>query len=229
MVIDYIFGVVGVYQTVTSTTTLSQIGWAIVFVLAFTIPPFIAFRTVKVARDKLQGKLDQKPKLEMLDIKDDKPFWEFDKHVGQESFWLRLGVKNSGISPATKCVGKIVKFRDSSNRQIGRDFIPLCWQGTYIGQLFLETGLNPCEEKYLDVLMQKEKSPNVAYFAAPRYGGIDELEQVPDNITRLVIAVYCAETKPIYTDFVIKWKDNTHCYQSLRIEKAGVDKEGSQT
>lgn len=168
------------------------------------------------------------PKLEILDIQDDKPFWETEKRIGQESFWLRLGVRNSGKSNATQCGGKIVRFIDSNNKQIGRDLIPLCWQATYVGQSLFETELRPGETKYLDVLVQKEESPTAAYFAAPLTGRIDLLEQVPDNIVRLVIAVYCKETQSVETEFVIKWNDATHRYQSLRLKESTSDKEDSR-
>jgi hypothetical protein len=59
VVIDYIFGAVGVYQTITSVTTLSRIGWGIIFVLAFTIPPFIAFHLLRLQRDKLIQKVNE--------------------------------------------------------------------------------------------------------------------------------------------------------------------------
>lgn len=74
VVIDYIFGFVGVYQTVTGTTTLPQIGWAIVFILAFTIPPFIAFKKVRTKRDeyatKYQSLLDIKPSIQVVPEQD---------------------------------------------------------------------------------------------------------------------------------------------------------------
>ena len=59
VVIDYMFGVVGVYQTVTGITKLSQIGWAIIFILAFTIPPFIAFNRIRKQRDGLAQQIKE--------------------------------------------------------------------------------------------------------------------------------------------------------------------------
>ncbi len=53
VVIDYGFGIVGVYQTVTVTNTLSQIGWGILLFCAFALPPFIAFHRMRMKRDEL--------------------------------------------------------------------------------------------------------------------------------------------------------------------------------
>lgn len=58
MVIDYMFGFAGLYQSITGATTLTQVLWGIVFLLAFTIPPFIAFHKTRVKRDSLQDRLN---------------------------------------------------------------------------------------------------------------------------------------------------------------------------
>ncbi len=58
VVVDYIFGFAGVYQSITGTTTLTRILWGIVFVFAFTIPPLIAFHKLRVSRDGVQKQLD---------------------------------------------------------------------------------------------------------------------------------------------------------------------------
>lgn len=57
MVIDYVFGVVGVYQTITNTTALSKIGWGIVLICAFVIPPLIAFHRMRKQRDEIANTL----------------------------------------------------------------------------------------------------------------------------------------------------------------------------
>jgi hypothetical protein len=170
-----------------------------------------------------------KPKLEILDIKDEIPFWQTNESTGSESFWLRLGVRNSGKSPATKCGGKIIEVLDSDNHHIGHDLIPLCWIATYVGYSVEQTELRPDEEKYLDVLVQKEKSPDAAYFAAPLRGNINDLEQVPNKMARLVIAVYSAESQSLAREFEITWNDDAHSYKSLRMKESTSDKEGSQT
>ena len=70
VVVDYIFGLAGVYQTVTGTTTFSHVVWAIVFILAFTIPPLIAFGIIRKSRDEWVAKytavLDTKPSIEAI-------------------------------------------------------------------------------------------------------------------------------------------------------------------
>lgn len=221
--------VIGVIQSYARDWIMPQWGWWLILVGILLFSPFIAFHKLKLQRDELQTKLTRMPKLEILDIKDEIPFWETEKRTGQESFWLRLGVKNHGMSPATRCSGKVIKFLSSADNHIGHDLIPLCWIATYTGHSDEQTELRPHEEKYLDVLVQKEKSPKAAYFAAPLRGSIDLLEQVPDNIGRLVIAVYCAETQSIEKEYEIEWKDNAHSYRSLRIKGSTSDKEGSQT
>ena len=57
VVADYMLGLAGVYQTITNRATLPKIAWGIAFVLAFAIPPFIAFHTLRVDRDKLRIQL----------------------------------------------------------------------------------------------------------------------------------------------------------------------------
>jgi hypothetical protein len=73
IVVDYIFGIVGVYQTVTGETTLSKILWGLVFFLAFIIPSFIAFHKMRIKSDKVTRELDDIknscPNVELADVK----------------------------------------------------------------------------------------------------------------------------------------------------------------
>jgi hypothetical protein len=90
VVIDYIFGVVGVYQSVAGVTTLSKILWGIVFFLAFTIPPFIAFHKLRIKSDAIQKELDN--------IKNERPEIIVEPRI--ESSQAVLIVKNKSILSA---------------------------------------------------------------------------------------------------------------------------------
>jgi len=95
VLIDYIFGGVGVYQTATGTTTLSTSVWAIIAILTFSIPAFIAFRNVKVQLDKLRSKPE--PKLEIADkpYTDKRPLYDVEGIPIAQPFCANVRFRNS--------------------------------------------------------------------------------------------------------------------------------------
>jgi hypothetical protein len=103
VVIDYIFGFAGVYQTITGTTTLNRIDWAIAFILAFTIPSFIAFHKMRKSREEYKSKLNINPS---IIVKPD-----------QEQDIYYLEVKNNG--GVGKFKAQIIILEDNNNRLNG--------------------------------------------------------------------------------------------------------------
>ena len=109
MVIDYIFGVVGVYQTIIGTTILPKIGWGIVLFCAFAIPPLIAFHRMRKQRDELKAEnANLKKSIEDEQSKHRPTFIMADSEVEQDTdkkakrmvIKAMVGFMNSGDKPA---------------------------------------------------------------------------------------------------------------------------------
>jgi hypothetical protein len=108
VVIDYIFGVAGVYQSVTGGATLSKVAWVIVALLAFNIPPVIAYYKLRIQRNGLQRQLK--------DIKNARPSIEVTPRRDGDNYLLE--VKNNGNVADFEAQIKIVK--DASGHQAGK-------------------------------------------------------------------------------------------------------------
>ena len=174
----------------------------------------------------------KRPRFE-VDFTDKPIFLRERTDSGWESYWLRARVTNAGRSVAKGCNGRITKFMDDAGKLIDRDPLTLHWIKTpWEHEPYRAVDLRGGEERYLDILVQKEKDPSRVFLFTPPLRDIDGLQEVPTCTCRIEIVIYGENAEPCPMKYqimtgghLIKWKDghikwDDDCpYKAIRLEQ----------
>lgn len=121
------------------------------------------------------------------------------------TYWIRLGIRNTGKSVARRCRGKLVKVLDEHGEEKQEyDTMLLHWVITPWKEVpFRTIDLNRDENEYLNLLATQSNNKE-AYFAGDQFplakSAKDEPRAIPNSLPRgkyiLVITVYGDDVKP---------------------------------
>ncbi len=206
-------------------------------ILAFVVPPFIAFRRIKGERDGLKLKLERQPKLimEVQDLKEEP--WVSELHRDNiDAAWWRIEVRNIGGAIAQGCHAIITKFFDMAGRMIPSDPIALHWIGTGWTYPYERVPISQTEPRHLDVLVQTQNpvSPPLLFMVGigqMNLGPFNRyLSPLPKDTHNIEVTIY-SDTESCTQIFEII-ADEPYVFKAISLMKsppATFDKAGSQT
>lgn len=142
------------------------------------------------------------------------------------TYWIRLGIKNTGESVARRCLGKLVKVLDEHGKEKQEyDTMPLHWVITSWKEVpFRTIDLNRDENEYLNVLATQSDNKEV-YFTGDQFPlakwAKDEPRAIPKSLPRgkyiLVITVYGDDVKPETKYLSLIWQADDMKHVSVKL------------
>jgi len=146
-----------------------------------------------------------------------------DRRTKIPTYWMRLGLKNTGKSVAKRCLAKLVKVMDEDGKQKSEyDPMPLHWVITSWKEVPFQTiDLNRDEREYLNVFATQSKNPEL-YFAGDQFPEAKyEQRAIPNSLPRgkyiLGITVYGDDVKPETKYLSLIWQADDMRYVSVEL------------
>ena len=147
-------------------------------------------------------------------------YWKFEKQQNlgenQDSYWIRLKVKNKGRSMARDCEGKIARILDYDTLIERTDFDPvnLRWVRA---EIIKQININRNTYEYLDLLLVDRNHPDTIFLETTENESRGIQLFFPKGNYIVEVIVFASNCKPVFKKYFIK--SGKISYDEIEIEE----------